>query len=125
MTVFGRSFILFTQMDLFAFNVAMLILGPLGLLFLHYIPSSEPAAPARQSQQPPTFKDRLLSLFRRRPSLKVNLRIRRTSWAESWRWLKFWAIFVSAIIFQVILVAILLSANRYVGVPILTAKVTY
>ncbi|KXN82659.1 hypothetical protein AN958_02336 [Leucoagaricus sp. SymC.cos] len=113
--LYGRSFVLFTQKGMFAFNVAMLILGPLSLLFLHHIPSFESSPPSEgQNQQPPTLAQRLLSPFRRRPSFKFNLRVRGSSWGKSWRWLKFWAIFIFTIVFQVILVATVLSAYRYI-----------
>jgi hypothetical protein len=108
--------VLFSQKSMFAFNVAMLILGPLVLIFLHHIPTSEPSGPSNeQSQQPPTLKQRLLDSFLRKPSFKISLRPRGDFWSRNWRWMKFWAIFIFGIIFQVILVATILSANRYVS----------
>lgn len=116
--MFGRSFVVFTQKGMFAFNVAMLILGPLLLLFLHYLPASKlpsPPGPEGQAQQSLSLKQRLMGPFRRFPSFKVDFHVRgRGSWDKTWRWLKFWAIFIFSVVFQVILVATILSANRYI-----------
>lgn len=115
--MFGRSFIDFTQGALFSFNVAMLILGPITLIVLHYIPKfPSPIPPDVPNQQTLPLAKRFLGYLHLSIPRKLTLKMPVGSWSRSWRWGKFWAIFILGVVFQVILVATIISANRFVSI---------
>ncbi|KAF9444121.1 hypothetical protein P691DRAFT_778476 [Macrolepiota fuliginosa MF-IS2] len=110
--LFGRSLVVFTQRGLFIFDVVMLIVGPLILLLLHHIPDyKSPSSAISRGQQGRAY---LLSLIQHLSTWKFTSQTGTGFWIWSWWWGKFWAIFIFGIVFQVILVATILNANRYI-----------
>jgi hypothetical protein len=87
--VFGRVFFVFTQHALLMFDLGLLVLGPLFLLFLH-------------NSKAVWWLEQLVEF-------------RRLGWTRNvWTWAKFWVVVILGFLLQAVLVMTFLKINKYV-----------
>jgi hypothetical protein len=90
--VFGRVFFVFTQHALLIFDIGLLVLGPLTVLFLH------------------NSKAVQVSWW-----LDLLMEFKGLSWMTScWTWAKFWIAVGVGFLLQAVLVTTFLKTNKYV-----------
>lgn len=105
--VFGSTIIIFEQRSLLAFDIAMLALGPLALIFFHHLPSILSKRVSERRSTPTTATVRILASLR-------YLFTRGGIWRDAWSWGKFWVSFILLVLVELILVCITMKANQNV-----------